>query len=109
MATLLYTESNEVKASGIELRDSFAEYNAAEMMASYDEDGVDTLNDNSIHNELELDGLVGMKKIDEKTLKLSFNDGDIIRVNIKPSKMASVMDQIRSKSVRHSNKRIIGY
>ena len=100
MATLLYKEQDDVKASGIELRDSLADYNVTD-----DE----LFGDDTIYNEVELDGLIGMSKIDGKTLKLSFNDGDIIRANIKPSKMASVMEQIRSKSVRHSNRKIIGY
>ena len=108
MATLIYVDSGEIKASGIDLRDSMEDYEAGEMLAQYDDYG-NEIGDSEIAQELELNGLIGMKKISNKTLKLSFDDGDVFCVNIKPSKMASVMEQIGNKAIRKSNKRIIGY
>jgi tetratricopeptide (TPR) repeat protein len=61
----------------------------------YDDEDVGTL-----RHEVDLKGFIGYEKVSNKTLKLNFNDGDVIRVNVNPKKMASVIAKISNKDLR---------
>ena len=84
---LQYVERNEVKDSLKSYYDAYG--------IDYDDEDVGTL-----RHEVDLKGFIGYEKVSNKTLKLNFNDGDVIRVNVNPKKMASVIDKISNKELR---------
>lgn len=84
---LLFKEKNEIKAVSKGMKAYYDAYGI-----DYDED---EFND-EVHQEVDLHGLVGLKKVDNETIKLSFNDGDTVDVNVDPAKMSSVLYKIKN-------------
>lgn len=98
---LQFRERNEIKTD---------EYNLKEF---YDANGIDydtdDLDDGLIHQEVDLRGYIGYEKVNNKTLNIEFNDGEIIRVNVSPKKMASVIAKISDKDLRKQKVRVKCY
>lgn len=59
--------------------------------------GLDLEYDNgSVYQEVDLKGLIGLKKIDSTTVSLKFNDGEIIRINVAKNKTDNVISAIKN-------------
>lgn len=102
--TLWYYSSrkkNEIKTDDFNLND-FYNQNGID----YDDEDFD---DGEVHQEFDLKGFIGYKKVNSETLKLEFNDGEIIHVNVEPSKMASVIAKISNRDLRKTRVRVKCY
>lgn len=97
---LQFKEKNEIKTDDFNLRDYYNQNGI-----DYDED----FDDGDVHQEVDLEGFIGYKKVNNETLKLEFNDGDIVRVNVEPSKMASVIAKISNRDLRKTRIRVKCY
>ena len=97
---LQFKEKNEIKTDDFNLRDYYNQNGI-----DYDED----FDDGDVKQEVDLEGFIGYKKINNETLKLEFNDGDIVRVNVEPSKMASVIAKISNRDLRKTRIRVKCY
>ena len=97
---LQFKDKNEIKTDDFNLRDYYNQNGI-----DYDED----FDDGDVKQEVDLEGFIGYKKINNETLKLEFNDGDIVRVNVEPSKMASVIAKISNRDLRKTRIRVKCY
>lgn len=97
---LQFKEKNEIKTDDFNLRDYYNQNGI-----DYDED----FDDGDVKQEVDLEGFIGYKKVNNETLKLEFNDGDIVRVNVEPSKMASVIAKISNRDLRKTRIRVKCY
>lgn len=97
---LQFKEKNEIKTDDFNLRDYYNQNGI-----DYDED----FDDGDVKQEVDLEGFIGYKKVNNETLKLEFNDGDIVRVNVDPSKMASVIAKISNRDLRKTRIRVKCY
>ena len=84
---LLSIEKNEMESIGTSIYDSFDDYSAEETYGR---------NEDDVRSEISLNGLIGFNKVDSETIRLEFNDGEVCRVNVKPSKMDYVLSQIKT-------------
>ena len=98
--SLQFKEKNEIKTDDFNLRDYYNQNGI-----DYDED----FDDGDVKQEVDLEGFIGYKKVNNETLKLEFNDGDIVRVNVEPSKMASVIAKISNRDLRKTRIRVKCY
>ena len=98
---LQFKEKNEIKTDDFSLNDFYNQNGIG-----YDEEDFD---DGEVHQEVDLKGFIGYKKINNETLKLEFNDGEIIRVNVDSSKMASVIAKISNRDLRKTRLRVKCY
>lgn len=96
---LQFRERNEIKTDGYSLKE-FYDANSIDY---------DDLDDGIIHQEVDLRGYIGYTKVNNKTLNIEFNDGEIIRVNVSPKKMASVIAKISDKDLRKQKVRVKCY
>ena len=97
---LQFKEKNEIKTDDFNLRDYYNQNGI-----DYDED----FDDGDVKQEVDLEGFIGYKKVNNETLKLEFNDGDIVRVNVAPNKMASVIAKISNRDLRKTRIRVKCY
>ncbi len=97
---LQFKEKNEIKTDDFNLRDYYNQNGIG-----YDED----FDDGDVKQEVDLEGFIGYKKVNNETLKLEFNDGDIVRVNVDPNKMASVIAKISNRDLRKTRIRVKCY
>ena len=97
---LQFKEKNEIKTDDFNLRDYYNQNGI-----DYDED----FDDGDVKQEVDLEGFIGYKKVNNETLKLEFNDGDIVRVNVEPNKMASVIAKISNRDLRKTRIRVKCY
>lgn len=97
---LQFKEKNEIKTDDFNLRDYYNQNGI-----DYDDD----FDDGDVKQEVDLEGFIGYKKVNNETLKLEFNDGDIVRVNVEPSKMASVIAKISNRDLRKTRIRVKCY
>lgn len=97
---LQFKEKNEIKTDDFNLRDYYNQNGI-----DYDED----FDDGDVKQEVDLEGFIGYKKVNNETLKLEFNDGDIVRVNVDPNKMASVIAKISNRDLRKTRIRVKCY
>lgn len=97
---LQFKEKNEIKTDDFNLRDYYNQNGI-----DYDED----FDDGDVKQEVDLEGFISYKKVNNETLKLEFNDGDIVRVNVEPSKMASVIAKISNRDLRKTRIRVKCY
>ena len=97
---LQFKEKNEIKTDDFNLRDYYNQNGI-----DYDED----FDDGDVHQEVDLEGFICYKKVKNETLKLEFNDGDIVRVNVAPNKMASVIAKISNRDLRKTRIRVKCY
>lgn len=98
---LQFKEKDEIMTSDFNLKEYYDQYGV-----DYDEDDFD---DGAVHQEVDLRGFIGYKKVDRETLKLDFNDGEVITVNVDPKKMASVISKITNKDLRKTKVRVKCY
>lgn len=98
---LQFRERNEIKTDDFNLKE-FYDANGIE----YDDEEFD---DGAVHQEVDMRGFIGYEKVNNKTLNLEFNDGEIIRVNVSPKKMASVIAKITDKELRKQKIRVKCY
>ena len=97
---LQFKEKNEIKTDDFNLRNYYNQNGI-----DYDED----FDDGDVKQEVDLEGFIGYKKVNNETLKLEFNDGDIVRVNVDPNKMASVIAKISNRDLRKTRIRVKCY
>ena len=97
---LQFKEKNEIKTDDFNLRDYYNQNGI-----DYDED----FDDGDVKQEVDLEGFIGYKKVNNETLKLEFNDGDIVHVNVDPNKMASVIAKISNRDLRKTRIRVKCY
>lgn len=97
---LQFKEKNEIKTDDFNLRDYYNQNGI-----DYDDD----FDDGDVKQEVDLEGFIGYKKVNNETLKLEFNDGDIVRVNVEPSKMASIIAKISNRDLRKTRIRVKCY
>lgn len=97
---LQFKEKNEIKTDDFNLRDYYNQNGI-----DYDDD----FDDGDVKQEVDLEGFIGYKKVNNETLKLEFNDGDIVRVNVDPNKMASVIAKISNRDLRKTRIRVKCY
>ena len=92
---LQFKEKNEIKTDDFNLKDYYDQY------------GVEY--DGEVHQEVDLSGYIGYKKVNNETLKLNFNDGEVITVNVDPNKMSSVIAKISNRDLRKTKVRVKCY
>lgn len=97
---LQFKEKNEIKTDDFNLRDYYNQNGI-----DYDED----FDDGDVKQEVDLEGFIGYKKVNNETLKIEFDDGDIVRVNVAPNKMASVIAKISNRDLRKTRIRVKCY
>lgn len=97
---LQFKEKNEIRTDDFNLRDYYNQNGI-----DYDED----FDDGDVKQEVDLEGFIGYKKVNNETLKLEFNDGDIVHVNVDPNKMASVIAKISNRDLRKTRIRVKCY
>lgn len=97
---LVFKEKNEIKTDDYGLKDYYDAYGI---------DYEDDFDDGDVKQVIDLRGFCGYKKVDKETLKLSFNDGDVIDINVAPEKMASVISKIMNKDLRKTKVRVKCY
>lgn len=98
---LQFKEKNEIKTDDFNLKDYYDQYGV-----EYDESEMD---DGEVHQEVDLSGYIGYKKVNNETLKLNFNDGEVITVNVDPNKMSSVIAKISNRDLRKTKVRVRCY
>jgi len=98
---LQFKEKNEIKTDDFNLKDYYDQYGV-----EYDEGEMD---DGEVHQEVDLSGYIGYKKVNNETLKLNFNDGEVITVNVDPNKMSSVIAKISNRDLRKTKVRVKCY
>lgn len=98
---LQFKEKNEIKTDDFNLKDYYDQYGV-----EYDENEMD---DGEVHQEVDLSGYIGYKKVNSETLKLNFNDGEVITVNVDPNKMSSVIAKISNRDLRKTKVRVKCY
>lgn len=97
---LQFKEKNEIKTDDFNLRDYYNQNGI-----DYDED----FGDGDVNQEVDLKGFIGYEKVNNETLKIEFDDGDIVRVNVAPNKMASVIAKISNRDLRKTRIRVKCY
>lgn len=93
---LQFKEKNEIKTDDFYLKDY------------YNQNGID-YDDGDVNQEVDLKGFIGFEKVNNETLKIEFDDGDIVRVNVAPNKMASVIAKISNRDLRKTRIRVKCY
>mgnify|MGYP003506902546 CR=1 FL=1 len=98
---LQFKEKNEIKTDDFYLKDY------------YNQNGIDyddeDFGDGDVNQEVDLKGFIGYEKVNNETLKIEFDDGDIVRVNVAPNKMASVIAKISNRDLRKTRIRVKCY
>ena len=97
---LQFKEKNEINTDDFNLRDYYNQNGI-----DYDED----FDDGDVKQEVDLKGFIGYEKLNNETLKIEFDDGDIVRVNVAPNKMASVIAKISNRDLRKTRIRVKCY
>lgn len=98
---LQFKEKNEIKTDDFYLKDYYNQN-----VIDYDDED---FGDGDVNQEVDLKGFIGYEKVNNETLKLEFDDGDIVRVNVAPNKMASVIAKISNRDLRKTRIRVKCY